>query len=124
MAACVEVPEEKRSKYNNDRDTYLSILSIENDVAKQLLEIEYTPPVHLVYNPLEYAAEPHKNFVEKYGNSTKPVLLLGMNPGPFGMAQNGVGFLRMYVFVYGTSRMALVESYVLTDCSQYHLFSI
>jgi len=46
--------------------------------------------VAYVYNPLEYATEPHEAFVRKFLNSTKSVLFLGMNPGPFGMAQNGV----------------------------------
>jgi len=49
-------------------------------------------PVTHVYNPLEYARTPHSRYLRAYGNSRKVVLFLGMNPGPFGMAQTGVPF--------------------------------
>ena len=45
-----------------------------------------------VYNPLEYARAPHELYLSRYGGGPKEVLLLGMNPGPFGMAQTGVPF--------------------------------
>ncbi|XP_030823111.1 LOW QUALITY PROTEIN: single-strand selective monofunctional uracil DNA glycosylase [Camarhynchus parvulus] len=50
------------------------------------------PPVALVYAPLEYAWEPHRSFVRRFLRGPKAVLFLGMNPGPFGMAQTGVPF--------------------------------
>ncbi|XP_063997060.1 single-strand selective monofunctional uracil DNA glycosylase [Pogoniulus pusillus] len=49
-------------------------------------------PVSLIYSPLEYAWEPHCCFVRRYCRGPKRVLFLGMNPGPFGMAQTGVPF--------------------------------
>lgn len=66
------------------------LLSIEQRQCSQLLEIEYPSPVTHVYNPLSYASQTHQNFVRRYGNGRKKVLFVGMNPGPFGMAQNGV----------------------------------
>lgn len=45
-----------------------------------------------VYNPLEYAWAPHRDYVERYGSGRKRVIFLGMNPGPFGMVQTGVPF--------------------------------
>jgi single-strand selective monofunctional uracil DNA glycosylase len=45
-----------------------------------------------VYNPLDYAWEPHRRYLECYGAGHPEVLLLGMNPGPWGMAQTGVPF--------------------------------
>ena len=48
--------------------------------------------VAFVYNPLEYAREPHELFIERYARPSARILLLGMNPGPFGMAQTGVPF--------------------------------
>jgi single-strand selective monofunctional uracil DNA glycosylase len=45
-----------------------------------------------VYNPLDYARQPHEAYLARYGAGPKEVLLLGMNPGPFGMAQTGVPF--------------------------------
>ena len=45
-----------------------------------------------VYNPSEYAKDPHDDYLRKYASGQKRVLLLGMNPGPWGMAQTGVPF--------------------------------
>jgi len=45
-----------------------------------------------VYRPLEYAWKPHAVYLERFAASPKRVLFLGMNPGPFGMAQTGVPF--------------------------------
>ncbi|GAB6391210.1 MAG: single-strand selective monofunctional uracil DNA glycosylase [Treponematales bacterium] len=46
----------------------------------------------LVYNPLVYAREVHERYLERYARPGVPALLLGMNPGPWGMAQTGVPF--------------------------------
>ncbi len=45
-----------------------------------------------VYNPLIYAAEPYADYIRKFAAGKKRVLFLGMNPGPWGMAQTGVPF--------------------------------
>ncbi len=45
-----------------------------------------------VYNPLEYAWEAHEAYLRRYGSLPREVVLLGMNPGPWGMAQTGVPF--------------------------------
>lgn len=45
-----------------------------------------------VYNPLEYAWRAHQLYLSRYGHGPKRVLFLGMNPGPFGMAQTGIPF--------------------------------
>ncbi len=54
--------------------------------------LEFGPPVACVYNPLEYAWAIHKAYLTRYGAGRKRVVFLGMNPGPFGMAQTGVPF--------------------------------
>jgi single-strand selective monofunctional uracil DNA glycosylase len=54
--------------------------------------LSFLPPVTHVYNPLRYAWRAHEEYVRRYGSSHKRVLFLGMNPGPFGMAQTGVPF--------------------------------
>jgi single-strand selective monofunctional uracil DNA glycosylase len=48
--------------------------------------------VAYVYRPLDYAWAPHRLYLERYGGGRPRVLLVGMNPGPFGMAQTGVPF--------------------------------
>ena len=45
-----------------------------------------------VYNPLVYAARPHNLYLKMAGTAPKKVIFLGMNPGPWGMAQTGVPF--------------------------------
>lgn len=52
----------------------------------------YTPKIHSIYNPLVYAWKPHRSFLLRYGNGKKRVLFVGMNPGPWGMAQTGIPF--------------------------------
>ena len=72
------------------------ILFIEQNHSLSLLQLDYAHTrlqsnVTHVYNPLSYAAVPHSKFVKQYGNSKRKVLFMGMNPGPYGMAQTGVG---------------------------------
>ena len=55
-------------------------------------ELSFATPVTHVYNPLIYAWRAHEMYLRRYGNGRKRVLFLGMNPGPFGMAQTGVPF--------------------------------
>ncbi len=55
-------------------------------------KLRFAPPVSHVYNPLEYAWTAHEAYLRQYGAPGKRVLFLGMNPGPFGMAQTGVPF--------------------------------
>jgi single-strand selective monofunctional uracil DNA glycosylase len=54
--------------------------------------LDFGAPVAYVYDPLDYAWEPHRKYLERYGRGHPAVVLLGMNPGPFGMAQTGVPF--------------------------------
>uniref|UniRef100_A0A2D4KMY4 Uracil-DNA glycosylase-like domain-containing protein n=1 Tax=Micrurus paraensis TaxID=1970185 RepID=A0A2D4KMY4_9SAUR len=67
-------------------------LHIEREQIVRLNSLSFLDPVQYVYNPLDYAWEPHQDYVRKYCHSRKEVLFLGMNPGPFGMAQTGVPF--------------------------------
>ncbi|GAB4269542.1 MAG: single-stranded DNA-binding protein [Opitutales bacterium] len=55
-------------------------------------ELTFSEPVAYIYNPLDYAWAPHARYLELHGGSPKKVVFLGMNPGPFGMAQTGVPF--------------------------------
>lgn len=67
-----------------------SVLKIEAEQCRLLSNIKFSEKVSYIYNPLQYAHETHSCYVKKYCNAYKTVLFLGMNPGPFGMAQNGV----------------------------------
>lgn len=69
-----------------------ALLEATAKLVADLKGLSFADPVSHVYNPLEYAAAPHGRYVSRFGNSKKRVLFLGMNPGPWGMAQTGVPF--------------------------------
>ncbi len=63
--------------------------------ARLSAEVEpliFAEPVAVVYNPLVYAWKAHGAYLTRWGSGRKRVLFLGMNPGPWGMAQTGVPF--------------------------------
>jgi single-strand selective monofunctional uracil DNA glycosylase len=70
----------------------VDLIRISRELARQVDRLTFAEPVTHVYNPLTYAASVHEAYLSRYGAGPKPVLLLGMNPGPFGMAQTGVPF--------------------------------
>ena len=80
------------------------LLEVEDRLTNDLDKLQFKKPVELVYNPLKYAKEPHSLFVRMYCNGTKPVLMLGLNPGPWGMAQTGV----IYLFLFDSRRGVLM----------------
>ncbi len=61
-------------------------------LSDEVDRLSFGPPVSHVYNPLRYAWHPHELYLRTYGTGRKRVLFIGMNPGPFGMAQNGIPF--------------------------------
>jgi single-strand selective monofunctional uracil DNA glycosylase len=61
-------------------------------LTHELKACEFSAPVACVYRPLEYAWKPHQQYLERFAKGTKRVVFLGMNPGPYGMAQTGVPF--------------------------------
>ena len=54
--------------------------------------LSFGPPATHVYNPLAYAAPVHREYLRRFARAPKRALFLGMNPGPWGMAQTGVPF--------------------------------
>lgn len=65
---------------------------ITDQLIKNVRRLQFGPPVTHVYNPLEYARKPYKLYVRRFATPPKKIVLLGMNPGPWGMAQTGVPF--------------------------------
>lgn len=61
-------------------------------LADDLRGLEFSPPVAYVYRTLDYTWRAHRRYLERYGKGKKRIVFLGMNPGPFGMAQTGVPF--------------------------------
>lgn len=70
-----------------------TLSTIARDLRRDTARLEFGPPVAYVYRPLEYAWAPHQRYLERYGVARpREAILVGMNPGPFGMAQTGVPF--------------------------------
>ncbi len=61
-------------------------------LCKKLEPLTFSEPVTHVYNPLLYAQDSHRQYLTRFGDSKKKTLFMGMNPGPWGMAQTGVPF--------------------------------
>jgi len=68
------------------------LVGVSRDLSRQVTELAFAAPVAFVYNPLSYAQVLHEAYLSRYGQGPKTTILLGMNPGPFGMAQTGVPF--------------------------------
>lgn len=68
------------------------VLAISRRLARAVDGLRFAEPVTHVYDPLVYARAPHEAYLERYARPGVEALLVGMNPGPFGMAQTGVPF--------------------------------
>ncbi|MBN1697634.1 MAG: single-stranded DNA-binding protein [Spirochaetales bacterium] len=65
---------------------------VSREFSKAAGALHLSSPVAYIYNPLEYAWEPHEAYMNRYAGGGKRVLFMGMNPGPWGMVQNGIPF--------------------------------
>lgn len=68
------------------------LVAIARTLQRSLAGLEAAEPVRWIYHPLDYAWANHRAYLERYGAAPKRVVLMGMNPGPWGMAQTGVPF--------------------------------
>lgn len=66
--------------------------TVVDTLVTEVRDLRFGPPVTHVYDPLEYARGPHLEYLRRFGRPPKEVLLVGMNPGPWGMVQTGVPF--------------------------------
>ncbi|MGJ3243461.1 MAG: uracil-DNA glycosylase family protein [Opitutales bacterium] len=66
--------------------------ALSRSLSAAVADLPFTEPVAAVYNPLVYARDLHEHYLDLAGQTAKEVLFLGMNPGPWGMAQTGVPF--------------------------------
>ena len=69
-----------------------ALIAAAQALSARIGSLRFGPPVSHVYNPLDYAWAPHAEYLRRYGAGRKRVVFVGMNPGPFGMAQTGVPF--------------------------------
>ncbi len=66
------------------------LIACTTELSRAVSSLNWSREDLTIYNPLAYARLPHETYIRRYITSTKRVLFLGMNPGPWGMAQTGV----------------------------------
>ena len=67
-------------------------IAISRWLSKEVEVLRFRRPTTCVYNPLVYARRPHEAYLASYAVEGVDAILVGMNPGPWGMAQTGVPF--------------------------------
>ena len=75
-----------------DASTSQQLIAAALELSSAVGRLRFAAPVTHVYNPLDYAWPAHEEYLRRFGSSRKRVVFLGMNPGPFGMAQTGIPF--------------------------------
>jgi len=74
------------------KETAVTLVTIAKALGREVSSMRFGPPVTHVYNPLDYAWAAHETYLRRFGTGRKEIVLVGMNPGPWGMAQTGVPF--------------------------------
>jgi single-strand selective monofunctional uracil DNA glycosylase len=72
-------------------DLTKTLIRISRRLAEECGRLRF-PKAAAVYNPLVYAQKPCEMYLRLYGCPPKRIIFVGMNPGPWGMAQTGVPF--------------------------------
>jgi single-strand selective monofunctional uracil DNA glycosylase len=72
--------------------TEKKLINAARKMARECNALKFGGAVAWIYNPLDYAWAVHQQYIKRFGGGQKQALLLGMNPGPFGMMQTGVPF--------------------------------
>ena len=62
------------------RVTDLPLIAASRRLAERLRPLAFTKASH-TYLPLDYAREPHEEYLRRFGCGRKRVVFLGMNPG-------------------------------------------
>lgn len=68
------------------------IIEASKEAARRADELQFSPPVRYVYNPLAYAWRAYETYLRRFAHGRKRVVFMGINPGPWGMTQTGVPF--------------------------------
>ena len=67
------------------------VLNLYMQLRDEIDSLRFTWPVSHVYNPLHYAWQGFSQYMSLCPQKPR-VVFLGMNPGPWGMAQTGIPF--------------------------------
>ena len=70
----------------------MELLKIADELVRDLAKLRFGRHAAYVYNPLDYARPLYEAYVRRFGQGRREIVMVGMNPGPWGMAQTGVPF--------------------------------
>jgi len=70
----------------------MDLISISRELKRTIAPLRFGRNIPYIYRPIDYAQEPHEKYLRRFGTGPKEIILVGMNPGPWGMAQTGVPF--------------------------------
>lgn len=73
-------------------DTASRLLDAAQELRDAVNRLRFAAPVTHVYNPLDYAWENYSAYIRRFAGAPRDIIFLGMNPGPWGMAQTGIPF--------------------------------
>ena len=65
----------------------MDLSQVTRELVREVGGLRFGPPVTHVYNPLVYARAAYGQYLERFGQRPREVILLRMNPGPWGNAQ-------------------------------------
>ncbi len=80
------------TKRKNVESPSLELKKAAKALCRELAKIDFSESIEWIYNPLVYAWGAHEEYIDRYTPAKTELLFLGMNPGPWGMAQTGVPF--------------------------------
>ncbi len=69
-----------------------ALIRISRAQSRALGALSFAAPVTHVHDPFTYARDPWERYLARWAQTPKEIVLLGLNPGPYGMAQTGVPF--------------------------------
>ncbi|MEK6798227.1 MAG: uracil-DNA glycosylase family protein [Planctomycetota bacterium] len=70
----------------------MGVLAAAFELERSVARLRFRGPAAYTYSPLTYALDVHAAYLRRFGKGKRDVILLGMNPGPWGMVQTGVPF--------------------------------
>ena len=107
------------------------LISISSRLSREVGAMSFASPVSRVYNPLDYAFSVYREYLERFVPGPGGRIFLGMNPGPWGMAQTGIPFgavpwvrdwmKNIIVFIFCFSPAGFLRSpAVFLECKDYY----
>lgn len=82
----------KSQRFQHDPERAALLKKSAKTLIRDLKKIDFAAVSDWVYNPLEYAWAPFEEYLDRFVSNSVQILFLGMNPGPWGMAQTGIPF--------------------------------